>query len=61
MVLPVYKTHVCTLWAVKVPTPVTPNVPPTVAFVPIATVPAVIVVVAVPELIVSALFPDVSI
>ena len=45
----------------KVPTPVTSNVPPTVASVPMATVPAVIVVVSVPELIVSALLPDVSI
>ena len=44
----------------KVPTPVTPNVPPTVASVPMATVPAVMVVVAVPELIVKALLPDVS-
>ena len=36
--------------------PVTPRVPPTVALVPIATVPAVIVVVPVPLLIVIALF-----
>ena len=41
--------------------PSTPRVPPTVAFVPIATVPAVIVVVADPELIVRALLPEVSI
>ena len=45
----------------RVDVPVTARVPPTVALVPIATVPAVIVVVAEPELIVRALFPDVSI
>ena len=42
-------------------TPVTPRVPPTVALVPIATVPAVNVVFAVPELIVNALLPFVFI
>ena len=47
--------------AVKVPIPVTPRVPPTVALVPIATVPAVNVVFAVPELIVNALLPFVFI